>query len=266
MSFASTYSIIIGLILFAGMLLLLEAGRRWGQQSKPEELAGARAGLGAIDAAVFSLLGLLVAFSFSGAAMRFDARRQLSVQESNCIGTAWLRIDALPSENQPELRDLFRQYVDARLQVAAVMPDLEAAHAVLKHCSELQSAIWTYALNASQVSSTPVSGMLLLPALNQMFDIASTRTATAYIHPPLIIFAMLIILSLASALMAGHEMAGAKRRSWLHVIGLAAAVSAAVFIIVDLEYPRAGLIRLNSTERSLQELRQSMEEKTMIPP
>jgi hypothetical protein len=74
--------------LFAVMLALMEIGRRVGVRRRKQDAAGANAGLSAIDGAVFGLMGLLVAFTFSGAATRFDARRQLIGQESNAIGTA----------------------------------------------------------------------------------------------------------------------------------------------------------------------------------
>jgi hypothetical protein len=45
-----------------------------------------------VEGAVFGLLGLLIAFTFSGAASRFDDRRALIVEEANDIGTAWLRV------------------------------------------------------------------------------------------------------------------------------------------------------------------------------
>ena len=56
--------------LFAGMLLLIESGRRLGQRRLARNLEGARAGLGAVEGAVFGLLGLLIAFTFQGAAAR----------------------------------------------------------------------------------------------------------------------------------------------------------------------------------------------------
>jgi len=49
-------------------------------------------GIGAMEGAVFALLGLL-GFSYSGATSRLEARRNLIVQEANAIGTAYLRID-----------------------------------------------------------------------------------------------------------------------------------------------------------------------------
>ena len=55
-------------------------------------------GVGVIDGAVFALPGLLLAFTFSGAAARFDTRRHLIVEEANAIGTAYLRLDLLPPD------------------------------------------------------------------------------------------------------------------------------------------------------------------------
>jgi cytolysin (calcineurin-like family phosphatase) len=59
---------------------------------------------------------LLVAFTFSGVAERYDHRRQLIAEETNNIGTAWLRVDLLSTSDQPPVRELFRRYLDSRLQ------------------------------------------------------------------------------------------------------------------------------------------------------
>lgn len=254
------FALIIGSALFLSMLALIELGWRIGRRRKGDDAAGARAGLGAIDASVFSLLGLLIAFSFSGAAARFDARRHLSVQEANCIGTAWLRLDLVAPDQQSKLRSLFRDYVDARLGIVQRMPDLHAVQAELRRCGELQNAIWTNSVTASVEAPLPQSAMLLLPALNQMFDIASTRNASARIHPPGIIFAVLIALSLASALLVGHEMGGTEKKFWIHRVGLAAAVAVANFVILDLEFPRIGMIRLDAADQFIIDVRQTMSE------
>src|SRR6185436_2599128 len=109
---------------------------------------GARQGFGVVDGAVFGLLGLLIAFTFSGAAARFDERRQLIIEEANDIGTAYLRIDLLPESAQSRLRELFRQYLDSRLETYRKLPDLEAAKAELARSIKLQNEIWTAAIAA----------------------------------------------------------------------------------------------------------------------
>ena len=243
--------------LFVGMIVLLEVGRWLGRRRQTKDEERARAGLGAVEGAVFALLGLLIAFTFSGAASRFDARRQLIVQEANAIGTAWLRLDLLPAIAQPELRDLFRRYLDLRLAAYRKMPDIEAARSELSRANALQGEIWNRAVAACQESPDPVKAQLI-PALNDMFDLATARTMAAQTHPPAIIFIMLGVLALTSSLLAGYAMAGGKTRSWIHAVGFALIMATSVYVILDLEFPRLGIIRVDAFDQVLVELRQSM--------
>ncbi len=242
--------------LFLGLLLFQEAGRRLGVRRLAAEPEGARAGLGAVEGAVFALMGLLVAFSFSGAATRFDARRHLIVEEANAVGTAYLRLDLLPADAQPKMRDLFRRYMDERLDVYRNVPDIAAAKEALARSIALQGEIWNGAVDASRAE--PQARMLLMPALNAMFDIAAARTAAIQMHPPTVIFAMLGLVALACALLAGHSMAGLKKRSLLHSLGFAIILTLTVYVILDLEYPRVGLIRVDPMDKVLADVRQSM--------
>ena len=139
-----TILVLSAFALGAGMLLLMEAGRRIGAWRMAKDPDGARAGVGAVEGAVFALLGLLIAFTFSGAAVRFDARRQLIVEETNAIGTAYLRLDLLPAAAQPALREKFRQYVDSRLEVYRRLPDIESAMEELARSNSLQGEIWRW--------------------------------------------------------------------------------------------------------------------------
>jgi hypothetical protein len=101
---------IFAVALSACVLVLLAIGRRIGVRQLAEEGETASKGLSAIEGAIYGLLGLILAFSFSGALTRFDARRHLVVEEANDIGTAWLRVALLPAGAQPPMRDLFRRY------------------------------------------------------------------------------------------------------------------------------------------------------------
>jgi hypothetical protein len=105
-------ALLLTLCLLVGMLVTFEIGRRVGAARLARDPDGLAKGAGAAEGAVFALLGLLMAFTFSGAASRFDERRMLINTEANAIGTAWLRIDLLPDEAQPPMRDLFRRYAD----------------------------------------------------------------------------------------------------------------------------------------------------------
>jgi hypothetical protein len=251
------FSITFGL--FLGMLFFLDIGRRIGVRRRAQDPEGAGAGVGAVDGAVFALLGLLIAFTFSGAAARFDTRRALIVEEANAIGTAYLRLDLLPAGAQPALRDLFRRYVDSRLETYRKIPDYQAAKAEYDRSISLQGEIWSQAIAAGRLEGAPPAAtMLLLPALNQMIDITTTRAMAVQTHPPIAIFAMLFGLALASALLAGYGMAGGKSRDWLHMLAFAMVLALTVYVIIDIEFPRLGLIRVDAFDQALVNVRASM--------
>jgi hypothetical protein len=245
--------------LFLGMLLFLEIGRRIGMRRLKTDSGTGAEGIGAVDGAVFAVLGLLIAFTFSGATARFDTRRQQIVEETNDIGTAYLRLDLLPADAQPALRESFRRYLDARIEAFRKLPDAAAARESLAKANDLQLQIWRQAVGASHAKGASAAApMLLLPALNAMIDITTTRTMATQTHPPLVIFGMLFGLALAASLLAGHGMTGSRVRTWFHMLGFALVIAVAVFVILDIEYPRAGLIRIDTFDRALMDLRQSM--------
>jgi hypothetical protein len=252
------YSITVSFALFAGILVCWEIGRRLGLRRHTLDPEAESVGIGAVEGAVFGLMGLLLAFSFSGAMTRWDVRRELVVEETNDIGTAWLRIDLLPEAVRPELRALFRQYLDARLAVYKAVPDIESAFAELARADALQKEIWARAVAECSKPEGEPARMLLLPALNDMIDITTTRTVAAKTHPPVVINALLIGLVLASSLMAGSAMANDRSRGWVHMIGFALAMSVSIYLIFDLEYPRQGLIRIDAVDQILVDLRATM--------
>jgi hypothetical protein len=68
----------------------------------------------------------------------------------------------------------------------------------------------------------------------------------------------LCFLALASALIAGYGMGATGTRSWFHVLAFAIILALAVDVILDLEFPRVGFIRIDSYDRVMVDLRQSM--------
>lgn len=246
--------------LLVGMLICMEVGRRVGLRALAREPGGGEGGSGPVDAALFGLFGLLVAFTFSGAPARYDHRRDLIAVEANEIGTAYLRIDLLAESEQPALRGLFRNYLDSRLAFYAALPDLEAAKREYAQTLALQSQIWRDSLRASLVpGGHPDAAKLLLPALNTMIDVTTTRLMAIQSHPPRIIFHLLFAMGLLCAGVAGQGMAGSRRRYWLHALAFCLTTSIAIFVILEIEFPRSGLIQLDRYDQVLVELRRSMD-------
>lgn len=252
---------LLSIVGFFGLIVAAsEAGRRVGRARLAADTGELAKGSGSAEAAVFGLFGLLVAFTFSGAASRFEDRRELITTEANAIGTAYLRLDLLPSDAQPALRDLFRKYVDNRYSVYHEAGDSVATQAALAETAKLQTAIWDMTFGALQRQGLPTPATTLsLSSLNEMIDITTTRHMATRNHPPLVVFTMLAVFSLICSALVGYAISQNPARSWLHTLTFAAVVSLTVYVIVDLEFPRVGLVRVDSADVVLAELRESMQ-------
>ena len=243
---------------FVGILLFLSIGRWIGQRVIGSH-GSSQVNISSLEGAVFALMGLLIAFTFSGALQRFDLRRAQAVDEANAIGTAYLRIDLLPAAAQPKLRDTMRHYVDARIATYRKLPDVAAARAEVTRSQALQNELWAQAVAAVRLpDSRPGAELLVMPALNSMFDVTTVRLVATQIHPPNIIYAMLIGLALAAALLSGYQSAVEKAHDWVHRLGFAAIIALTVYVIIEIEHPRAGWVRIDAIDQVLVDARNGM--------
>jgi hypothetical protein len=250
------------LVMFAGMfaalLLCLEAGRRAGRKAFAEDERARPSGLGAVEAVTFGLLGLLLALTFSGAVGRLDTRRAQIVDEANAIGTAWLRLDVLPESAQPGVRDAFRRYTDSRITVYRTFSTvgLEAARTEAARSTALQQEVWTAAVAACR--ELPSATVVVLPALNAVFDIAATRIAATQMHPPPVVYVVLALIALVCGFLVGFEMGATAVPSRIHMAVLALVLAFTFYVILDFEYPRLGLIRIDDFDQLIVQIRASM--------
>jgi len=251
--------LLFAVLLFFGMMILLETGRRLGIKRRPKESEGERGSLGTIEGAVFALFGLVMAFAFSGAATRFNEKRMLIAEEVNAIETAYLRLHLVPQPARLQLQELFRRYLDSRLETYRLLPNMRAAEKEMANSKKVQEEIWRDAVAATLLpDSHPDAGKLLLPSLNNMIDITTTRTMALQMHPPRIVYALLFSLGLICSLLAGYRMAIGQNRSWLHILGFTVITVIVVYVILDVEYPRSGLIRLETSDQLLVQVRENM--------
>jgi hypothetical protein len=257
-------SLIGAIALFGGMLICMELGRRYGLRQARRTGESSRAGIGAVDAAVYSLLALLIGFVFSGAAGRFDKRREMVTHQVNAISTAWDRIDLLAPHQQPTVRNELRLFVDA-LSKAYDHP--AGSRAERRARSELDGArdrLWSDVIRFSTTPDGEKARVLIIPSINELFDATDQERMAQRIHPPTFIYAMLVLIALATAVFAGYSMSAAPKRNWLIMAGAAGSIAIALFVTMELESPRQGWIRIDSMNDLLAELQVEM--ATSIPP
>jgi hypothetical protein len=219
---------------------------------------GASSGNATVEGAILGLFGLLVAFSFSGAETRLDARRQMIVDEANAIGTAYLRLDMLPAADQHALKEDFRRYVDARIAFYANLLDLDAADAQRKRVHELQRQIWNATVQSATRAPDSRVAMIVLPAINEMIDLTTAREAAIRIHIPVAIFVLLGIMAVACGVLAGVGMGRSGRTNLIYVFAFAGTMAMASYVILNLEFPRLGFVRFEAIDALLVEVRAEM--------
>lgn len=232
----------IAAVLFVGLLLALEAGFRLGRRAASEADAGEGSQVGAIQGAILGLLGLLLAFSFAAAGTRFLERQDLIVQEANAIGTAYLRADLLDEPYRSQLRATLQRYTEQRLAVSARLGQgIEPG--ALEDIERLHGRMWSAA--SAGVAARPLSMLGVLPPVNEVIDLHTTRMAAGRKHLPPIVMVLLLACSALSVGVMGYGCGlGGRRRAAL-TVAAATLIGAALWVTIDLDYPRAGLIRLS---------------------
>jgi hypothetical protein len=243
--------------LFAAVLLSIEVGHRLGIRRRSRMPHGHKPVYPTVESSVFALMGLLIGFTFYGAGSRFDARRNLIVREANAIGTTYLRLDLLPPDTQPELRQEFRNYVHSRLEVYRNIADRQTLNAAMDQSFALQRSVWKQAVDATK-GSGPAEKSLVLTTLNQMIDITTEQNVALVTHPPPEIFVMLVLMVIAASALVGYIMSTFPVRDWVSTLIFALTVSFALYVILDYEFPRIGFIRIDPVDQVLVETLKQM--------
>ena len=259
------FSVGIAAVFFVGSLILLNYGRNLGLRYIRQGGASGMAGLATAEGAVFALVGLLLAFTISGALQRFDERRQLVIQEANAVSTAYDRLGLFEGDVARVLQSRLKDYVHARIDLYRMPHDFslwQRAEVFSRQqqvdISELKTGIWDAMLAACPQASFRPACSLALPALASLFEVSRLRAGASEKHPPQIVYVMLFGLGLGSSLLAGFGMAAAKARSWIHMVIFAGTLTVTLYIVTDMEFPRHGLIRIESFDHFLVEAYEQM--------
>jgi hypothetical protein len=257
------FAVLIAGAFFVGSLFLLNYGRQLGLRYLKQ---GNMAGLTTVEGAVFALIGLLLAFTISGALQRFDDRRQLVIQEANAASTAHDRLALFEGNVGRDLQDKLKDYIQSRIDLYRMPHDYSLLKRTELFSQEQEDKIlsfknrlWNAAVGACPQSNfRPACGQAL-PALANLFEVARLRLGAAEKHPPQVVYVMLFGLGLGGSLLAGFGMAAAKSRSWIHMLIFAATLTVTLYTLTDMEYPRLGLIRIENFDHFLVDAHQQMQ-------
>jgi hypothetical protein len=252
---------LIALGLCLTMFLAAWAGYRVAlrRTTKAEAEAEAEAEIGPVEGTVSAVLALVLAFSFSMASERFDARQERVVSQSNAIGTAFLRCSALDSGDRSYCEDQLRGYVDLFVAYGNTPHSDGDAHAesTLRQADKVEHDLWARLSAIAHERPTAVNAVLLT-AMNDVIDRRSDRVASMRIVVPQEVTFVLLLLCVLWAVVAGYSYGlkrNEKRAAWVLCSVLVALV---VYVTLDFDRPRRGIIRLDAGNQSMVDLQQAL--------
>jgi hypothetical protein len=240
-----TNEIIIYVIFFALMLVATDAGFRFGRRSETRTPDRTKLQLSVVEDGILGILALLLGFTMFMAVSRFDARKQLVLDEANAIGTSLRRTTLLPAPDGPEIASLLRQYIDVRVQYGTSGNDLARLDSLRLQTVRVQNEFWARATAYGQKNPDPVRVGLLLQSLSQLMDLESARK-TAFENPvPESVIYVNCIVGLLAMMLVGYTFGLHGRRQIFSTFVLTLAITLVLALIIDLDRPRSGFIRVS---------------------
>ncbi len=240
--------------LFVAMLAFNKIGywiARWHPEKRATDTTD---NLGSLEASILGLLGLLLAFTFGAASSRYDARRQVLIEEVNAIGTAVLRADLYPTDFRDAFRSDFQKYVNSRIRYFTAGSNETEIAASLKEASTISAHLWRRAADLAQKPENLARTNQMVPALNNMIDAVTTREATRTAGVPVLILFLLCLLCLVASFVVGYGRQGG-RIDWIISSMFALMTVMGIYLILDLDHPRSGMITLEPIHQSMKDLR-----------
>jgi hypothetical protein len=210
--------------------------------------------LGAVEGSLIGLTALLLAFSFGMTASKFERRREIIVEEANAIGTAILRCDMYSDSIRKAFLKDFSLYIDERIAYFDAGDNPEKITKSLENASGISERIWKRAVSQSQDRDNLSQSLLVIPALNSMIDLVSTRESSRNFVVPRIIQWILIVMMLLSGFLAGYD-AEWKRKNLGLILSFALMTALTFYLILELDRPRQGYINLGAAEQHIVDLK-----------
>ena len=193
-----------------------------------------------IVAATLTLLGLVIGFTFSMAANRYDQRKTLEAAEANAIGTEYLRVDLLPAVNRDAAHHLLVSYLAERIAVFTTT-DLAERTTVERRSAALQDKLWAV-VTVQAGAPTPLTA-LAVSGMNEVIDAAGYTQAAMLNRIPTAAWALVVTIALAANALLGFGSKNARLGGGLALV-LPLLIATSFLLIADIDAPRHGLIEV----------------------
>lgn len=228
-------------VLYGAAEIGFRYGVRYAERTRPE----IHSHVATVEGALLGLLALLLGFAFAMAMTRFETRRQVVLQEVNDLGTTYLRAHLLPERRRATCVRLLEDYLQTRIDYLQAGTDrtrsVEAQEATLR----LQVRLWAEAVAAAREDPNEVTTGYFIESLNNLIDDHTKRSSAMENHVPEVILHLLMLVATLTIAVTGYS-SGLRDKRLKALRGiLVFLIAATLIVIIDLDRPRRGLIRVS---------------------
>ncbi len=239
-------TVVIALILFLSLLAATEMAFRIGRRFVEVTPESTKSQISAIQGSILGVLALLLGFTFSLSLQRYDTRSQAVISEANAIGTAMLRTELLPADMRSGMAERMQRYLELRILGSSISLDhVDERRAVLLQSNEVTHEMWRLAAQAAEENPNPVTTGLFIQSLNEVIDSYGSRDAALNRHVPEAVLFLLFGTLILTASLVGYSSGVAGHRASFPTYILFMLIVLMVFIVIDLDRPRRGLIEVS---------------------
>src|SRR5712671_459803 len=163
---------------------------------------GERHDFNTVQAATFTLLALIIGFTFSMAVSRYDQRKTLEEAEANAIGTEYLRAGLLPGDTGARTRELLRKYLDLRIAFYEES-DTRIAAEIGQQTASVQGELWAVVSPAAASHPTPTTA-LAISGMNDVLNSQGYTKAAWWNRIPVGAWAMMALMAFFCNFLVGY--------------------------------------------------------------
>jgi hypothetical protein len=254
-----TWAIMLGaaLLIFAMNEIGFRLGRGRGGDTTGQDPAAV------VQGAAFTILALLLGFSFALGLGRYDARRATLVRESAALGTTFLRAKLLDAKTAAAARSDLRRYGAQRIAFAQADAQPEQRAAAQEKSLEIQRDLWSLTTRAAREDPHSTMVPLFVTSLNDTIALSTEEAAVLGSHIPDVVIIWILLIAFIASAMMGYGFGRRGQRAIVFKVLFAIVLALALGLVIDLDRPQRGLIRVSLAP--LQTVQRLMEGATTQP-
>lgn len=194
---------------------------------------------------LLALVAFMLGLSYAQAQGRFDARRNLVINEADAIGVAWRRAEQLPPPQASIFRTIIRRYAVERLEAYESPWNVAMLRQTIQASDNDQARLYPIVSDALRAHPANLGISLLLQSLDNVIDISDDQFSALTQHIPTSIILFTVLLVVLGGIFTGFSFARKAARPGVFAAIYVLALALVVQMIVDLDRPQSGLIRVS---------------------